>query len=81
YTRTEVQQFHDTLIKHMQSAKKPIDERAHHKREYDIRVNERQMQTTKGNVDTGKALNASLANTESSRTKYGKQDTSKQVRE
>ncbi|GJT96578.1 hypothetical protein Tco_1092096 [Tanacetum coccineum] len=31
---------------------KSIDERAKHKREYDIRVNERQIQTTEGKVDT-----------------------------
>ncbi|GJW16994.1 hypothetical protein Tco_0024430 [Tanacetum coccineum] len=56
YTQTEVQQFHDTLIQHMESVKKSIDERALHKREYDIRVNERQMQTKEGKVDTRKSL-------------------------
>ncbi|GKB29095.1 hypothetical protein Tco_0868496 [Tanacetum coccineum] len=44
----------------MESVKKSIDERAQHKREYDIRVNERQMQTTEGKVDTGKALDANI---------------------
>ncbi|GKC01588.1 hypothetical protein Tco_0987724 [Tanacetum coccineum] len=34
YTRTEVQQFRDTLIQHMESVKKSIDERAQHKREW-----------------------------------------------
>ncbi|GJZ90748.1 hypothetical protein Tco_0662675 [Tanacetum coccineum] len=52
------------------------DERAHHKREYDSRVNERQMQTTEGKVDTSKALNANLVDTESSGTESGEQDTS-----
>ncbi|GKB07576.1 hypothetical protein Tco_0835860 [Tanacetum coccineum] len=33
YTRTEVRQFHDTLIQHMESVKKSIDERAQHKRD------------------------------------------------
>ncbi|GJZ62367.1 hypothetical protein Tco_0618504 [Tanacetum coccineum] len=33
YTRTEVRQFHDTLIQHMESVKKSIDERAQHKQE------------------------------------------------
>ncbi|GJW38699.1 hypothetical protein Tco_0064544 [Tanacetum coccineum] len=33
YTRTEIQQFRDTLVQHMESVKKSIDERAHHKRE------------------------------------------------
>ncbi|GKD31401.1 hypothetical protein Tco_1242179 [Tanacetum coccineum] len=42
----------------MESVKKSINERALHKREYDIKVNERQMQTKEENVDTSKALNA-----------------------
>nr|GFC32102.1 hypothetical protein [Tanacetum cinerariifolium] len=37
--------FRDTLIQHMESVKKSIDERAHHKREYDSWVNEIHMQT------------------------------------
>ncbi|GKE05149.1 hypothetical protein Tco_1397167, partial [Tanacetum coccineum] len=41
YTRTEVRQFRDTLIQHMESIMKSIDERAQHKREYDNRMNER----------------------------------------
>ncbi|GJW21880.1 retrovirus-related pol polyprotein from transposon TNT 1-94 [Tanacetum coccineum] len=65
YTQTEVQQFHDTPIQHMESIKKSIDERELHKREYDSRVNERQMQAKEGKVDTNKALDASLLNTES----------------
>ncbi|GJS28038.1 putative reverse transcriptase domain-containing protein [Tanacetum coccineum] len=44
----------DTLIQQMESVKKSIDERAQHKREYDSWVNERQIQTTEGKVDTGK---------------------------
>ncbi|GJS66896.1 hypothetical protein Tco_0681460 [Tanacetum coccineum] len=44
---------------------KLIDERALHKREYDIRVNKRQIQTTEGKVDMGKLVDASLVNTES----------------
>ncbi|GJU43087.1 hypothetical protein Tco_1200353 [Tanacetum coccineum] len=60
----------------MESVKKSIDERAQHKREYDNRVNERQMQKTEEKVDTSKALDASLVYTESSRTESGKQDTS-----
>nr|GEV04338.1 hypothetical protein [Tanacetum cinerariifolium] len=39
-------------------------------------VNERQMQIAEEKVDTSKALDASLVNTESSGTKSGKQDTS-----
>nr|GEZ28474.1 hypothetical protein [Tanacetum cinerariifolium] len=45
-----------------------------HKREYDSRVNERQIQTTEEVVDTSKALDASLVNTESNETESGKQN-------
>ncbi|GJY09351.1 hypothetical protein Tco_0377536 [Tanacetum coccineum] len=45
YTQLEIPEFYDTLMQHMESVKKSIDERAQHKREYDSRVNERQMQT------------------------------------
>ncbi|GJV49736.1 hypothetical protein Tco_1439948 [Tanacetum coccineum] len=60
----------------MEYVKKSIDKRAMHKREYDSKVNERQIQTTEGKVDTTKALDASLVNTESGGTESGKQDTS-----
>ncbi|GJX22576.1 hypothetical protein Tco_0227021 [Tanacetum coccineum] len=51
----------------MESVKKSIDERAQHKREYDSWVNERQMQTIEDKVDTSKALDASLVDTENIR--------------
>ncbi|GJW77608.1 hypothetical protein Tco_0139290 [Tanacetum coccineum] len=76
YTQLEIREFRDTLIQHMESVKKSIDKRALHKREYDSRLNERQMQTTEEKVDTSKALDASLVNTKSSGTESGKQDTS-----
>ncbi|GJR84675.1 hypothetical protein Tco_0155460 [Tanacetum coccineum] len=60
----------------MEPVKKSIDERAQHKREYDSWVNERQMHTTEGKVDTCKALDASLVDTESSGTESKEQDTS-----
>ncbi|GKB07112.1 hypothetical protein Tco_0835345, partial [Tanacetum coccineum] len=60
YTRTEIQQFHDTLIQHMESVKKSIDERAQHKRENNRRVNDRVMQSKEGKVDLSKALDAGL---------------------
>ncbi|GJY20918.1 hypothetical protein Tco_0393484 [Tanacetum coccineum] len=60
----------------MESVKKSIDERAHHKREYDNRVNERQMQSKEEKVDSSKALNVGLVITESSGTESDKQDTS-----
>ncbi|GJV49490.1 hypothetical protein Tco_1439702 [Tanacetum coccineum] len=76
YTQLEVQQFRDTLIQHMESVKKSIDKRALHKREYDSRVNEKQMQTKERKVDTSKALDASLVDTKSSGTESREQDTS-----
>ncbi|GJS17703.1 hypothetical protein Tco_0412175 [Tanacetum coccineum] len=72
YTQLEILEFCDTL----EYVKKSIDKRALHKRDYDSRVNERQMQTLVENVDTSKALDASLVDTESSGTKFEKQDTS-----
>ncbi|GKC42533.1 hypothetical protein Tco_1060255 [Tanacetum coccineum] len=60
----------------MESVRKSIDERALHKREYDSRVNERQMQTTEGKVDMSKALDVSLVDTKSRGIESEKQDTS-----
>ncbi|GJV33187.1 hypothetical protein Tco_1393587 [Tanacetum coccineum] len=76
YTQLAIPEFRDTLIQHMESVKKSIDERAQHKREYDSWVNERQIQTTEGKVDTGKAVDASLVNTESIGTESKEHDTS-----
>ncbi|GJY99874.1 hypothetical protein Tco_0517304 [Tanacetum coccineum] len=47
----------------MAAFRKSIDERALHKREFDSRVNERQLQTEKGKVDMSEALDASLVDT------------------
>ncbi|GJT08260.1 hypothetical protein Tco_0842722 [Tanacetum coccineum] len=69
--------FRDTLTPTHGTIKEgPIDERAQHKREYDSWVNERQIHTTDGKVDTGKAVDASLVNTESIGTESKEQDTS-----
>nr|GEU60972.1 hypothetical protein [Tanacetum cinerariifolium] len=76
YTQQAIPEFHDTLIQHLESVKKSINERAQHKREYDSWVNERQMQTPEEKVDTSKALDASSVDTESSRTESKEQDTS-----
>ncbi|GJW08574.1 hypothetical protein Tco_1570997 [Tanacetum coccineum] len=76
YTQLEIREFHDTLIQHMEYVKKLIGKRALHKREYDSRVNERQMQTTKEKVETSKALDANLVDTKSSGTESVEQDTS-----
>ncbi|GKA57048.1 hypothetical protein Tco_0756236 [Tanacetum coccineum] len=48
----------------MEYVKNSIDERAKHKEEYNSWVNERQMQTTEDKVDSSKALDASLVDTE-----------------
>nr|GEV53609.1 hypothetical protein [Tanacetum cinerariifolium] len=79
YTQLEILEFFDTLIQHIESVKKSIDKRALHKREYDIWVNERQMQKTEEKVDMSKALDASLVNTKSSGTKSKKQDTNSRL--
>nr|GEV02181.1 putative ribonuclease H-like domain-containing protein [Tanacetum cinerariifolium] len=76
YAQLTIPEFRDTLIQHMESVKKSIDERAQHKKEYDSGVNERQMQTIEEKVDTSKALDASLVDTESSGTDSKEQDTS-----
>ncbi|GJZ09367.1 hypothetical protein Tco_0543650 [Tanacetum coccineum] len=76
YTQLAIPEFLDTLIQHMESVKMLIDERAQHKREYDSWVNERQIQTTEGKVDSCKALDSSLVDTESSGTTLKEQDTS-----
>ncbi|GJV31764.1 hypothetical protein Tco_1392164 [Tanacetum coccineum] len=53
----------------MSNVKKSFAERTRHKRQYDRRVNKRQMHTQESKVDTSKALNAVLVVTESSGTK------------
>ncbi|GKE66340.1 hypothetical protein Tco_1520501 [Tanacetum coccineum] len=60
YIQLEILEFRNTLIQHMEYVKKSIDERALHKREYDIWVNEIQMLTTEDKVDSSKALDARL---------------------
>ncbi|GKA50509.1 hypothetical protein Tco_0743582 [Tanacetum coccineum] len=76
YTRIEVKHFRDTLIQHMNNVKKSVAERTHHQRQYDRRVNKRQMQTQESKVDMGKALDADLVVTESSGTELEVQDES-----
>nr|GEV84321.1 hypothetical protein [Tanacetum cinerariifolium] len=60
----------------MGSVKKSVAERTHHKRQYDIRVNKRQMQTHASKVDSSKALDADLVVMESNMTESEKHDTS-----
>ncbi|GJW62477.1 gag-pol polyprotein [Tanacetum coccineum] len=68
YTRIEVQHFRDTLLQHLGNVKKSVAERTRHQRQYERRVNKRQMQTQESKIDTGKALDADLVDTESIRT-------------
>ncbi|GJW08981.1 hypothetical protein Tco_1571404 [Tanacetum coccineum] len=58
YTGIEVQHFRDTLLQHLGNVKKSIAERTRHLRQYERRVNKRQMQTQESKIDTGKALDA-----------------------
>ncbi|GJR94852.1 hypothetical protein Tco_0267026, partial [Tanacetum coccineum] len=76
YTGIKVKQFRETLLQHMSNVKKSVVERTHHQRQYDRRVNKRQMQKQENKVDLGKALDADLVVTESSSTKSEVQDTS-----
>ncbi|GJV85495.1 hypothetical protein Tco_1525393 [Tanacetum coccineum] len=73
-TRIEVKHFRDTLIQHTGNVKKSVAERTRHQRQYDRRVNKRQMQTQERKVDTSKALDADLVVTYSSRTESKVQD-------
>nr|GFD22901.1 hypothetical protein [Tanacetum cinerariifolium] len=51
-----------------ESVKRSIDERALHKREYDIKMNARLMLSKEGMGDSSKALNAGLIVTKSNET-------------
>nr|GEV14000.1 hypothetical protein [Tanacetum cinerariifolium] len=62
----------------MGNVKKSVAERKRHKRQYDIRVNKKQMHASK--VDSSKALDADLVVMKSNRTESGKQDTSSSLR-
>ncbi|GKB10213.1 hypothetical protein Tco_0844136 [Tanacetum coccineum] len=68
HTRTEIRQFRDTLIQHMESLRESILERAKHKREKDRRVNDRMMQSKERKDNSSKALDAGLVVTESNET-------------
>ncbi|GJZ99001.1 hypothetical protein Tco_0671552 [Tanacetum coccineum] len=76
YTRIEVKHFRDTLLQHIGNVKKSITERTRHQRQYDRRVNKRQMQTQESKIDTGKAVDADLVVTKSSGTESEVQDDS-----
>ncbi|GJS77354.1 hypothetical protein Tco_0727235 [Tanacetum coccineum] len=76
YTGIEVKHFRDTLLQHMGNVKKSVAERTRHQRQYDRRVNKRQLQTQESKIDTGKAVDADLVDTESIRTDSTVQDES-----
>ncbi|GJS94160.1 retrovirus-related pol polyprotein from transposon TNT 1-94 [Tanacetum coccineum] len=76
YTGLEVQHFRDTLLQHLSNVKKSVAERTRHQRQYERRVNKRQMQTQESKIDMGKALDADLVDTESIRTDSTVQDDS-----
>ncbi|GJW95075.1 hypothetical protein Tco_0174747 [Tanacetum coccineum] len=60
YTRLDIPEFRDTLIQNMDYVKKSIEKRACIMADMTAEVNERLMQTTEENVDSSKALDASL---------------------
>ncbi|GKB79082.1 hypothetical protein Tco_0945977 [Tanacetum coccineum] len=68
YTGIEVQHFRDTLLQHLGNVKKFVAKRTCHQRQYERRVNKRQMQAQESKIHTGKALDADLVDTESIRT-------------
>ncbi|GKE83814.1 hypothetical protein Tco_1557556, partial [Tanacetum coccineum] len=74
YTGVEVKQFRDILLQLMGNVKKSVAERTRHQRQYDIRLNKRQMRTQESKIDTGKAVDADLVVTESSGTESKVQD-------
>ncbi|GKD25266.1 hypothetical protein Tco_1231480 [Tanacetum coccineum] len=74
YTGIEVKQFRDTLLQLMGNVKKSVSKRTRHQRQYDRRVNKRQMQTQESKIDTSKAVNDDLVVTESNGTESEVQD-------
>nr|GEU33503.1 hypothetical protein [Tanacetum cinerariifolium] len=79
YTIIEVKHFKDTLLQHTGNAKKSVTERTRHQRQYDRRVNKRQMQLHERKIDTGKAVDADLVVTKSSGIKLEVQDDSNKL--
>ncbi|GJR52712.1 hypothetical protein Tco_1403233 [Tanacetum coccineum] len=74
YTRLEVKHFRDTLLQHMGNVKKLVAERTRHQRQYDRRVNKRQLQTQESKIDTGKAVDNGLVVMESNGIELTVQD-------
>ncbi|GJS63305.1 hypothetical protein Tco_0677869 [Tanacetum coccineum] len=76
YTGIEVKHFRDTLLQHMGNVKKYVAERTRHQRQYDRRVNKRQLQMQESKIDTGKALDNGLGVMESNGIESEVQDDS-----
>ncbi|GJY70419.1 hypothetical protein Tco_0474122, partial [Tanacetum coccineum] len=76
YTGIEVQHFRDTLFQHLGNVKKSVAERTHHQRQYEKRVNKKQMQKQKSKIHTGKAVDKCLVVMESNGTESKVQDDS-----
>ncbi|GKA26199.1 hypothetical protein Tco_0712308 [Tanacetum coccineum] len=57
YTGLEVQHFRDTILQHMSNVKKSVAERTRHQRQYERRVNKRQMQTHRVQDENNKSRN------------------------
>nr|GEU52402.1 hypothetical protein [Tanacetum cinerariifolium] len=80
----KVTQFRETLLQHMGNVKKSVTERSHHQRQYERRVNNKQMQTQESkiysdnalDVVSSQALDADLVVMESNRAESGINDTS-----
>ncbi|GJW40110.1 hypothetical protein Tco_0065955 [Tanacetum coccineum] len=79
YTGLEVQHFRDTLLQHLGNVKKSVAERTRHQRQYERRVNKRQMQMQESKIDMGKSLYADLVDTKSIRTDSTVQDDSSRL--
>nr|GEW96675.1 hypothetical protein [Tanacetum cinerariifolium] len=84
YTEIKVTQFRDTLLQRMDNIKKSVAERAHHQRQYEIRVNNRHIQMQESKIDScsvldvvsSQALDANSVIMKSNRTESGMHDTS-----
>nr|GEX53720.1 hypothetical protein [Tanacetum cinerariifolium] len=80
----DITQFRETLLQHMGNVKKSVTKRAHHQRQYERRVNNKQMQTQESKIDSdsaldvvsSQALDTDLVIMESNRAESGIHDTS-----
>nr|GEW38665.1 hypothetical protein [Tanacetum cinerariifolium] len=71
-----ITELRDTLLQLMGNVKKSVAERTCHQRQYDRRVNKRQIQTQESEIDTDKIVDTDLVITQSSGTESEVQDDS-----